>query len=75
MSEYALLCLLWWRALRTVTPPRRALAFAFLLAVAYAVSDEIHQLSVQGRHGSPVDVAIDATGAAIAVLLIRRRTT
>ena len=75
MSEYGLLCVLWWRALRTLTVPPRALGFAFLLTVAYAVTDEVHQLSVHGRHGSPVDVAIDATGAAIAVLLIRRRTT
>lgn len=74
MSEYALLCLLWWRALRTVAAPTRALAFAFLLTVGYAVSDEVHQLSVHGRHGSPVDVAIDATGAAIAAILIRWRT-
>ena len=74
MSEYALLCLLWWRPLRTVVPRGHALAMAFAIAVAYACTDELHQTFVQGRHGSPVDVVIDASGAALATLAIRRRT-
>src|SRR4051812_483283 len=74
-SEYALLCFLWWRALRTVVPPARAVALAFALSFAYAISDELHQLSVHGRHGSPVDVGIDSVGAGLAALAIRRRAT
>jgi VanZ family protein len=35
---------------------------AFALGVLYAVTDEVHQTFVEGRHGSPVDVAIDAAG-------------
>ena len=73
MSEYALLCFLWWRALRTVLPANRALLVAFAISVAYACSDEIHQLSVPGRHGTPVDVGIDSVGAGLAALAIRRR--
>src|SRR5919205_3654668 len=57
-SEYALLCLLWWRAFRTVTAPPRALALAALVSIAYSATDEVHQLFVHGRHGTPVDVAI-----------------
>jgi VanZ family protein len=72
--EYALLCFLWWRALRTVAQPRRALALAFAVAVAYACTDEFHQHFIHGRHGTPVDVGIDAVGAGAAVVLIRRRT-
>jgi VanZ family protein len=72
-GEYALLCFLWWRALRTVAAPGRALAVALAIAVAYAASDEIHQLSVHGRHGSPIDVGIDSAGALGAALAIRRR--
>lgn len=72
-GEYALLCLLWWRALRTVTTPGRALMLAFAIAVGYSITDEVHQLSVHGRHGSPVDVSIDTIGAATAALVIRRR--
>jgi VanZ family protein len=74
MSEYALLCFLWWRALRTAVAPQRAIALAFAITVAYACTDEIHQVSVHGRHGSPIDVGIDSLGAAIAALAIRRRT-
>src|SRR5919112_3202419 len=61
MTEYALLCFLWWRALRTVARPGAAIALAFAVSVAYAGTEELHQRSVHGRHGTPVDVAIDAT--------------
>lgn len=71
-SEYGLLCLLWWRALRTVTFFERALAGACAIAVAYAVSDEWHQRYVHGRHSSWVDVLIDSLGAGLAVVLIVR---
>jgi VanZ family protein len=72
-SEYALLCFLWWRALCTITAPRKAVVLALAIAVTYAVSDELHQRSVQGRHGTPVDVLIDATGATLAATLIHRK--
>ena len=71
-AEYALLCALWWRALRTVVPARAAIAIAFALASLYAVSDEFHQSFVEGRHGSPVDWAIDTAGAGVAALALRR---
>ena len=70
-AEYALLCFLWWRALVTVTSPGRAALFAFLLASGYAASDEYHQTFVEGRHGSPIDWAIDSAGAALAALRLR----
>src|ERR671938_1841545 len=62
MAEYALLVFLWWRALRTVFPERRAVAIAFAIALAYSATDEWHQTFVEGRHGTPVDVAIDTVG-------------
>ena len=71
--EYALLCFLWWRALASVIDPGRAVAVAAAISVAYAVSDEIHQTFIEGRHGSPVDVMIDTVGVAAAVTVIRRR--
>src|SRR3954452_13696548 len=74
MSEYALLCFLWWRALRTVVAPTPAILLALAIAIAYACTDELHQRSVHGRHGTPVDVAIDSVGAGAAALLIRRRS-
>jgi VanZ family protein len=45
---------------------------AFVLALAYAASDEVHQSFVRGRHGSPVDVAIDAVGIAVGIVLWQR---
>jgi VanZ family protein len=61
-AEYALLGALLVRA--TARP-----ALAFALGVLYAVSDEIHQALVPGRHGAPLDVAIDAVGVAAGILL------
>jgi VanZ family protein len=73
-SEYALLCFLWWRALRSVTNERRAVVLAFVLASAYAITDEFHQSFVEGRHGTPVDWLIDSAGAGlVAVQLWRTR--
>lgn len=73
-GEYALLAFLWWRALRTSVPSRRAVLLALGISVAYAMSDEYHQSFVEGRTGSPIDVAIDTAGAAAAALLLRRRS-
>jgi VanZ family protein len=68
LGEYALLCFLWWRALASVTSPRRAALLAFVLASGYAVTDELHQTFVEGRHGTPVDWLIDSAGAAVVAL-------
>jgi VanZ family protein len=72
-GEYALLTFLWWRAFKTIATPRAAIVLALGIAVGYAVTDELHQHYVSGRHATPVDVAIDAAGASIAAVLIQRR--
>ncbi len=72
-AEYALLCLLWWRALAHVLPARRAILVAFAIASAYAATDELHQTFVEGRHGTPVDWLIDTAGAALAATWLLRR--
>jgi len=71
--EYALLLGLWWRALRTRLTDRTAIGLAFAISLVYAMSDELHQLTVDGRMGTPVDVVIDTAGAATAAALILRR--
>jgi VanZ family protein len=68
MTEYGVLWWLWDRALRFRHP-----AAAVAIALAYAATDEFHQTFVEGRHGTPVDVLIDAAGVTIAILLTRRR--
>ena len=72
ITEYGLLAFLWWRPLRELVSGRAAVALAVAVAVAYAGTDEYHQSFVEGRHGTPVDVAIDAVGMAIAAALILR---
>jgi VanZ family protein len=65
-TAYALLALLVWRA---VEWRPRAWAWAWLLTVLYAVSDEWHQSFVSNRHPQATDVLIDACGAATALLI------
>jgi VanZ family protein len=66
MAEFGLLWWLWARALGHR-------GWAAVIAVAYAISDELHQTTVEGRHGSPVDVLIDSAGVAIAIAVTRAR--
>jgi hypothetical protein len=68
-AEFGLLWWLWWRALG-----RRGIAVPALIAIAYAVTDEIHQTSVHGRHGAPLDVLIDSAGVLVAILAARARS-
>jgi VanZ family protein len=72
-GEYALLCFLWWRVLRTAMPDRRAALAAFLVSSLYAATDELHQSFVDGRNGTPVDWAIDCAGAAAAAIAVTAR--
>jgi VanZ family protein len=65
-AEFAVLAALLLRALGRELP-------AFLLAVAYAATDELHQHFVEGRNASPLDIGIDAAGAAIGLALLGRR--
>ena len=45
---------------------------AIVVGSSYAVTDEIHQALVAGRHGSPVDWLIDTVGVVSGVLLFAR---
>jgi VanZ family protein len=64
-AEYAVLGALLLRALG-----REPQALA--AGIAYAISDEIHQYFVNGRHASPIDVGIDALGVAIGIIVLQR---
>ena len=65
---------LWWRAFRTIATPQRAIGFALAVTIGYAATDEFHQTFIGGRHGSPIDVAIDSVGAGIAAIAVHRRS-
>ncbi len=64
-TEYAILGALLLRALWRELP-------AFAAGVAYAVTDEIHQAFVRGRHAAALDVLIDAAGVLAGILLLQR---
>ena len=64
-TEYAVLGLLLVRALGRELP-------AVLIGIAYAVTDEMHQHFVAGRHAAVYDVAIDAAGVVLGVYVVRR---
>ena len=72
VTIFAVLALTLIRATRWRRP-----ILASAVAIAYAISDEVHQHFVEGRHGTPVDVAIDAIGIGLValawVLAARRR--
>jgi VanZ family protein len=71
-TEYAILAALLWRALRgtfTAIGKGTLAAGVFLVAAAFAASDEFHQSFVSTRTASLHDVMIDCIGAFAAVLL------
>jgi VanZ family protein len=63
-AEYAVLGALLMRAVGREGP-------AWALGVLYAVTDEVHQHFVSGRQAAPLDVAVDALGVALGVLVWR----
>ena len=76
LTEYAILCVLLWRALVTVpafyhslpdSPAKSGWRFttSVLLAATYAASDEFHQSFIPTRTASVYDVMIDTCGAII----------
>ncbi len=76
VTEYAILGVLLWRALRRGLPipgwswERKTAAVAWSLATLYAATDEIHQSFVPSRTGQIQDVLIDSGGAALGLLLV-----
>jgi VanZ family protein len=70
ITEYIVLALcvswpLWINKLRD----KKLMLIAFVCCVAYAGTDEIHQLFIEGRSGSLRDVGIDAIGCATGSIL------
>jgi VanZ family protein len=67
VGEYAVLGALLYRAVRREPA-------AIVLGSLYAVTDEVHQSFITGRHGSPLDWLIDTAGVVAGVLLLSRRS-
>lgn len=47
------------------------LGFVAVVSILYAMSDEIHQLSVAHRSGSPRDILIDSVGVFLGILVYK----
>lgn len=73
VTEYAVLALLLWRAVRNVSVLRTRTLMVFgavLLGCAlFAASDEFHQTFVKSRTPSVRDVLLDVTGALLGLLI------
>lgn len=72
LTEYAILAMLLWRALRSGTRWQMKMSILFLVAALasaiFAASDEFHQSFVPSRTASSNDVMIDICGALIGLL-------
>ena len=71
-SLYLILGILAAWTLSSYKIEKRCCLYAFLFCVFYAISDEIHQLFVQGRAGKVADVFIDSIGSAVGIYLRRK---
>jgi len=70
-SAYALFSFLIYRALSRPRPLTRRLHIgSALLGIAYAVTDELHQLLVPGRQAELSDLAADIIGIVAVQLLL-----
>ena len=73
VSEYAVLALLLWRALRSVPTlrPKTLLLFGGVLlgCALFAASDEFHQTFVKSRTPSGRDVLLDVGGAFLGLVI------
>ena len=73
ITEYAILSMLLWRALRGGTRWQVKMSILFFLTwiacAIFAASDEFHQSFVPSRTSSPIDVMIDVTGALIGLAI------
>jgi VanZ family protein len=73
VTEYAILALLLWRALRRIPTLRAKMSISFaagLLACAlFAASDEFHQTFVKSRTPSVRDIFLDLAGALVGLLI------
>ena len=73
VSEYAVLALLLWRALRSIPALRTKTLMVFGAALVgcsvFAASDEFHQTFVKSRTPSVRDVLLDVAGALLGLLI------
>jgi VanZ family protein len=76
VTEYAILAMLLWHALRGGTRWQTKMSILFVITwiacAIFAASDEFHQSFVPSRTSSPTDVMIDVIGALTGLLICLR---
>ena len=71
MSEYAVLsALLYMAFLSSVLSKKKVTVYSLLVCIIYAVTDEIHQIFIDGRTGKISDVGVDVIGGLIGVTIM-----
>jgi VanZ family protein len=77
VTEYAILAVLWFKALvlSARRTPRVAAWVALSVCLLCAFADEAHQSTLPMRTGSASDFVIDSLGAVAALILVRARRT
>lgn len=73
MTEFGILAVLLFRVSKYYTQintNKKRFWFSWLGTVAYAATDEFHQLYVPGRSGNLFDVCVDAAGAFLALGMV-----
>lgn len=75
IAEYGILVFLLWQAIfHSVKLSRTKVNFsAGMLALLYAISDEVHQSFVPTRNSSVYDILIDSIGIILVLWVIRSR--
>ena len=72
ITEYAVLTFLFFRVSSKNLSRKKAISYAALFPITFALTDEYHQLFVFGRGGNLGDVFIDSIGVFLAVMLTKK---
>lgn len=74
MVEYAFLFFLFYRAFHSLkfSPIDLSVLYAFVIAILYSVTDELHQLSVPTRQGRLRDIFFDIVGMIVMYGIIKK---
>jgi VanZ family protein len=67
--EYGILGILLYRAFKQSTPTTQSIRLAIICAIAFGISDEMHQWFVPQRQADVWDLVADAVGAAFLILV------
>lgn len=73
LSEYFILYLLAYNALKDGKVTKNHMLLALLIVFLYSCTDEFHQIFIPGRAGRIQDVFIDTLGGAIGMVLVYLR--